>query len=170
MCKDTFIQLTQGISFGTVGGANLVIPKQSWNASQFCMEEFKIWPRPFDTCANGIARVGWLKTSHYLVYIFVVRVANAFESSSTELLLGFSMQKPGLTGVLRMVKLVSEHAKVDHNYLSESSKRACSQAFRGCLYWLPHDQSIPLQLDHLPRQVGGMKLQWSGNGWPDGGL
>lgn len=61
-------------------------------------------------------------------------VANAFESSGTEQFLGFSMQKPGLIGGLRMVELVSERAEVDHNYLSESSKRACWQAFRGCPY------------------------------------
>ena len=130
-----------------VGGANLVIPKQSWIASRFCMEEFKIWPCPFDTSANGITRVCWLKTTHYLVYIFLMCVANAFESSSTELFLGLSMQKPGLIGGLRMFELVSENAEVDHNiyyYLSETSKRACSQAFRGCPYWLPHDQSIPI--------------------------
>ena len=49
-----------------------------------------------------------------------MRVANAFESSSTELVLGFSLQKPGLIGGLRMVELVSGHAEVDHNYLSET--------------------------------------------------
>ena len=49
-----------------------------------------------------------------------MRVANAFESSSTELVLGFSLQKPGLIGSLRMVELVSGHAEVDHNYLSET--------------------------------------------------
>ena len=69
-----------------------------------------------------------------------MRVANAFESSSTALFLGFSMQKPGLIGGLRMIELVSERAEVDHNYLSETSKRACLQAFRGCRYRLPYDQ------------------------------
>ena len=65
-------------------------------------------------------------------------VANAFDSSSTEQFWGFSMQKPGLIGGLRMVKLVSECAEVEHNYLSETSKRACSQAFRGCPYYTYH--------------------------------
>ena len=63
-----------------------------------------------------------------------MHVANAFESSSTELVLGFSLQKPGLIGGLRMVELVSGHAEVDHNYLSETCKRACSLAYRGCPY------------------------------------
>ena len=61
-----------------------------------------------------------------------MRVANAFESSGAELFLGFSMQKPGLIGDLRMVELVGGHAEVDHNYLSETSKRACLLAYRGC--------------------------------------
>ena len=65
-----------------------------------------------------------------------MRVVNAFESRGTEQFLGFPMQKPGLDNSgLRMVKLVSERAEGDHNYLSETSiKRACSQAFRGCPY------------------------------------
>lgn len=56
-----------------------------------------------------------MKTTHYLVYIFLGHVVNAFEGSGTELFLGFSMPKPGLIGDLRMVELVSERAEVDHN-------------------------------------------------------
>ena len=54
-----------------------------------------------------------------------MHVANAFESSGTEQFLGFSMQKPGLIGGLRMVELVSEHAEVssDHNF--------CQRLLRG---------------------------------------
>ena len=63
-----------------------------------------------------------------------MRVVNAFEGNGAELFLGFSMQKPGLIGGLRLVELVSEHAEVDHNYLSETSKRACLLAYRGCPY------------------------------------
>ena len=45
-------------------------------------------------------------------------VANAFESNGTELFLGFSMQKPGLIGLIGlMVELVRENAEVDHNEL-----------------------------------------------------
>lgn len=69
-------------------------------------------------------------------------VANAFEGSGTELFLGFSMKKPGVIGGLRMVELVSEHAEVDHNYLSETSKRACSQAFRGHTHTYYHMTAI----------------------------
>ena len=82
-------------------------------------------------------------------------VANAFESSSTELFLGLSMQKPGLIGGLRMFELVSENAEVDHSInfiiICQRLLRGLARRHLGDAHTDYHMTSQSQLLNHLPR-------------------